>query len=105
MKIHLLILYLFFAILNCEDDLFYLSLDKIISGSRKYRLTLLNRKSGVSDNDLFYSGTVEYMENLIMEVFYKKKNYDSLKTEHHPLLFMFGACLFDYITIKKCIIF
>ena len=97
MKIHLLILYLFFAILNCEDDLYYLSLDKIISGSRKYRLTLLNRKSGVSDNDLFYSGTVEYMENLIMEVFYKKKNYDSLKTEHHPLLFMFGACLFDYI--------
>ena len=97
MKIYLLIIFLFLALLNCEDDIYYLSLDKIISGSTKYQLSLLNRKSEVSDNDLFYSGTVEYIENVIMDVFYKKKDYNSLKTEHHPLLFMFDTCLFDYI--------
>ena len=93
MKINLLILSLLIVFLKSED-VFYLSLDKLISGNGLYELSLINRKNGVSDNDLYYSGTAEYMENVITK---KYNKIDRLKTEKHPLLFMFDTCLFEYI--------
>ena len=93
MKMNLIILSLLIVFLKSED-VFYLSLDKLISGNGLYELSLINRKNGVSDNDLFYSGTAEYMETVITKAYHK---IDRLKSEKHPLLFMFDTCLFEYI--------
>ena len=63
MRQNILILWLLFALFKCDED-YYLSLEMLISGSTKYKLNLINKKIGISDNDLFYSGFPEYLEDI-----------------------------------------
>ena len=112
MNQNILILSLLFVLSSC-DDIFYLSLHKLITGNHKYQISLINRRPGISDKDLFYSGPVEYLENIIINAFYNKNKYESIRNEKHPLVFMFGVCQFDYINYfspetvfvvdKKCV--
>ena len=95
MKQNILILSLLLILSNCEDDNFYLSLDKLVTGSTKYKLNIVNRKNGISDKDLFYSGSVEYLSNIVL------LKFDTIREENHPLVFMFETCQFDYINYFK----
>lgn len=96
MNQNILILCLLFVLLNCKSD-YILSLDMLISGSSKYDIELVNRKDGVSDNDLFYFGNVEYMENILIDSYTKEGKAETIKNEKHRLVFMFDKCLFEYI--------
>ena len=112
MKQNILIIYILIVIINCED-VFYLSLEKLISGSSNYKLSLINKKEGISDNDLFYSGYSEFIENILVNVYNTNGKKDAIKSEKHPLVFMFDMCLFEYInyfpddtifiTVPKCV--
>lgn len=66
MKHNILIICLLLVLLNCENE-FYLSLEMLLSGNSKYKLTLNNRKEGTSDNDLFYSGFAEDIEKILID--------------------------------------
>ena len=72
MKQNILIIYILIVIINCED-VFYLSLEKLISGSSNYKLSLINKKEGISDNDLFYSGYSEFIENILVNAYNNKR--------------------------------
>lgn len=96
MNLNILILCLIFVLLNCEKE-YILSLELHFSGNTKYDIELFNRKSGISDNDLFYCGNVEYMDQILIEAYSSEKKSASIKNENHPLVFMFETCLFEYI--------
>ena len=114
MKQNILIIYILIEIINC-NDVYYLSLEKLISGSSNYKLSLNNTKAGISDKDLFYSGPVEYIENILVNAYNTKEKNQAIDNEKHPLVFMFDACLFEYInyfpidtifiTLPRCIIY
>jgi hypothetical protein len=78
MKQNILIICLLLVLLNCQDK-YLLSLDMLLSGSTKYNLNLINRKKDASDNDLFYSGSAEYMDNIIVNAYNNKGKYSSIK--------------------------
>ena len=75
----------------------------------------INKKAGISDKDLFYSGPVEYIENILVNAYNTKEKNQAIDNEKHPLVFMFDACLFEYInyfpidtifiTLPRCIIY
>ena len=96
MKQNILIICLSLVLLNCQDK-YLLSLDMLLSGSTKYNLNLINRKKDASDNDLFYSGSAEYMDNIIVNAYNNKGKYSSIKEKKHPLVLMLDICLFEYI--------
>ena len=96
MKQNILIICLLLVLLNCQDK-YLLSLDMLLSGSTKYDLNLINRKKDASDSDLFYSGSAEYMDNIIVNAYNKQGKYTTIKEKRHPLVLMLDICLFEYI--------
>ena len=96
MKHNILIICLLLVLLNCENE-FYLSLEMLLSGNSKYKLTLNNRKEGTSDNDLFYSGFAEDIEKILIDRYNRKDGYETLKNEKHPLVYMMNLCILEYI--------
>jgi hypothetical protein len=96
MRQNILILWLLFALFKCDED-YYLSLEMLISGSTKYKLNLINKKIGISDNDLFYSGFPEYLENIFEHSNTKAEKIEAIKEKRCPLVLMFDECLFEYI--------
>ena len=96
MKQNILIICLSLVLLTCSDN-YYLSLDMLISGSTKYKLDLLNRNEKASDNDLFYSGSAENMENILLSAYNNKEKYSTIKDKSHPFVLMLDECLFEYI--------
>ena len=96
MKQNILIICLSLVLLTCSDN-YYLSLDMLISGSTKYKLDLLNRNEKASDNDLFYSGSAENMENILLNAYNNKEKYSTIKDKSHPFVLMLDECLFEYI--------
>ena len=96
MKQNILIICLLIVLLNCQDK-YLLSLDMLLSGSSKYYLNLINKKKDASDNDLFYSGSAEYMDNIIVSAYNSKGKYSTIKEKRHPLVLMLDICLFEYI--------
>ena len=96
MNRNILIFCLLLAILNCNDG-FCLSIDMLISGSSKYKISLFNKNEGFSDNDLFYSGTSENIETILVESYNKEGKAKTIKDKKHPLVFMLDQCLCEYI--------
>ena len=92
MKQNILIICLSLVLLNCQDK-YLLSLDMLLSGSSKYDLNLINRRKDASDNDLFYSGSAEYMDNIIVKAYNSKGKYSTIKEKKHPLVLMLDICL------------
>ena len=96
MNQNILILCLLLVILNCNDE-FYLSIDMLISGSSKYKISLFNKNEEFSDNDLFYSGTSENIETILITSYNKEGKAKTIIEEKHPLVFMLDQCLCEYI--------
>ena len=96
MKQKILIICLLLESCNCKDN-YILSFDMLISGSSKYEITLINKKSRISDEDIFYFGTVEYMENIIINSYNKREKLELIRKENHPLVLMLENCLSEYI--------
>ena len=96
MKQKILIICLLLESCNCKDN-YILSFDMLISGSSKYEITLINKKSQISDEDIFYFGTVEYMENIIINSYNKREKLELIRKEKHPLVLMLENCLSEYI--------
>ena len=96
MRQNILILWLLFVLFKCNED-YYLSLEMLISGSTKYKLNLINKKIGISDNDLFYSGFPEYLEEIFDNSNTKAEKIEAIKEKRCPLVLMFDECLFEYI--------
>ena len=97
MKQNILILSLLLILSNCDNDIYSLFLGKTLTGGNKCRVNIVNRKKGISDKDLFYSGSFEYLTDILSD---KKDKYDSIREENHPFVFNFG-CKFEYIKYFK----
>ena len=92
----LTIVFILSEIINC-NDVYYFFIEKLFSGYSRFKLSLTNKKIDTSDNDIFYSGSGEYIENILFDPYSTRKSDEDIRNEKHPLVFMFNLCFLEYI--------